>query len=167
MKTFAIAVLASLAWMVSPIALYAQAKGDKTTPATQMVKQFMKQLEKAELSSEQSSKISDLYIKVAKEVSAKRTDAGITAEVLKKRTEATKSARDAGKKGKEIQSAGEAAMNLSEAQKIVMTETEAALSKVRIEVGKMLKPEQLAKLSEQFQANLKEKTGNKKNKANK
>ena len=44
------------------------------------------------------------------------------------------------------------------------TETEAELSKVKIEIGKLLTPEQIAKLPEQAQSSLKEKAAGKKGK---
>jgi septation ring formation regulator EzrA len=165
MKTLALFALATIAFLFSPIPLEAQEKGGKGNPSAQMVKQFMKQLEKAELSEEQTSKIKELFGKVAKEVSAKRTEGGITAEMLKKRAEASKSARDAGKKAKEAKQEVDAAVALTDAQKTLMTDTEAMLSKVRIEIGKLLKPEQIAKLPEQLQGNFKEKDGSKKKKA--
>ena len=124
-----------------------------------MVTQFMKQLEKADLKAEESTKIQDMFQKVAKEVAAKREAGGITADMLKKRTEAGKLAKEEGKKGKESQAAVEAAMGLNEDQTKVFKETEEMLAKVRVEIGKMLTAEQIAKLPEQAQSSLKEKTG--------
>lgn len=154
---------------LSPWTAQAQEKGKgkkrNASPEQQMIDQFMKQLEKAELTEEQSTKIKELWTKVAKEVTKTRTEGGITAEILKKRAEATKEAREAGKKQKEVQEAVDKAMSLSDSQKKVMQETEAQLSKVRIEIGKLLKPEQIEKLPPQLKDNLKEKEGKKKKKA--
>jgi septation ring formation regulator EzrA len=164
MKKLLIALTALAAlFFVSGVSL-AQDKNGKGSQPAQMTKAFMKQLEKAELSSEQSDKIKELFTKAAKEVSTKRTEGGITAEILKKRMEAMKAAREAGKKGKEVQAAVEAAVTLTDAQKKLLTETDELLSKARIEVGKLLKPEQIAKLPDQFQASLKEKESGKKKK---
>jgi hypothetical protein len=162
MRNFVFSTLATLALFVSPLSLNAQEKGAKGDPATQMVKQFMKQLEKAELSSEQTTKVTDLFTKVAKDVSTKRTEAGITQEIMRKRAAASKEAKDAGKKGKEMQAAVEAAVVLTDAQKKLMVETDELLAKARVEVGKLLSPEQMKKLPEPFQTNLKEKAGKKK-----
>jgi Spy/CpxP family protein refolding chaperone len=43
-----------------------------------------------------------------------------------------------------------------------MAETDELLAKARVEVGKLLTPEQMKKLPEPFQTNLKEKEGKKK-----
>ena len=141
-------------------------KGKKgnASPEQQMIDQFMKQLEKAELTEEQSTKIKELWTKVAKEVTKTRTEGGITAEMMKKRAEATKEAREAGKKQKEVQEAVDKAMALSDEQKKMMLETEAQLSKVRLEIGKLLQPEQIEKLPPQLKENLMEKEGKKKKK---
>ena len=162
MRNFVFSTLATLALFVSPLSLNAQEKGRKADPATQMVKQFMKQLEKAELSGEQTTKVTELFTKVAKDVSTKRTEAGITQEIMRKRTAASKEAKEAGKKGKEMQAAVEAAVVLTEAQKKLMVETDELLAKARVEVGKLLTPEQMKKLPEPFQTNLKEKAVKKK-----
>ena len=169
MKKMLMALVAVSLVTLSPWTAQAQEKGKgkkgNVSPEQQMIDQFMKQLEKAELTEEQSTKIKELWTKVAKEVTKTRTEGGITAEILKKRTEATKEAREAGKKQKEVQEAVDKALALSEAQKKVMQETEAQLSKVRIEIGKLLKPEQIEKLPPQLKDNLKEKEGKKKKKA--
>lgn len=146
------------------LSLNAQEKGSrkKAGGADSLVTQFMKQLEKAELSAEQKAKVKEMYTKVATDVHAKRTASGITPELNKKRTDASKAAKEAGKKGKEIQESAIAAMGLTADQAKVYSETEESLRKVRIEAGKLLTPEQLAKLPEQVQASMKEKvSGNK------
>ncbi|MCF7963631.1 MAG: hypothetical protein K9M08_23060 [Pirellula sp.] len=162
MQNFVFSTLAAFALFVLPLPLKAQEKGRKADPATQMVKQFMKQLEKAELSGEQTTKVTELFTKVAKDVSTKRTEAGITQEIMRKRAAASKEAKEAGKKGKEMQAAVDGAVELTEAQKKLMAETDELLAKARIEVGKLLTPEQMKKLPEPFQTNLKEKAGKKK-----
>ena len=166
MKKSILSLLAVAAILVCSVTLNAQEKGGKKDPAKAMVTQFMKQLEKAELKEEATTKIKDMFEKVAKEVAAKRTQSGITADVLKKRTEASKAAKEAGKKGKEMQAAAEAAMGLTADQTKVFKETEDMLGKVRVEIGKLLTAEQLAKLPEQAQNAFKEKSGKRK-KANK
>jgi hypothetical protein len=169
MKKMIFALMAMAFLTLSPGFVQAQEKGKgkkgNASPEQQMIDQFMKQLEKAELTDDQSTKIKELWTKIAKEVTKARTEGGITAEILKKRAEATKEAREAGKKQKEVQEAVEKAMALNDAQKKVMQETEAQLSKVRIEIGKLLKPEQMEKLSPQLKDNLQEKEGKKKKKA--
>jgi hypothetical protein len=72
---------------------------------------------------------------------------------------ATKAAKEEGKKQREIQAAAEAAMGLTAEQLVVFKETEELLGKVRVEIGKMMTPEQMAKLPEQAQNSFKEKTG--------
>ena len=146
----------------SSLSLNAQEKGGKKDPAAVMVTQLIKQLEKAELTPDQTTKIKEIYTKVATEVSKKRTEGGITAEMLTKRTEAFKSMKDSGKKGKEQQDAVTAAMGLNADQKKLFEETEAVLNKARVEIGKLLTPEQLAKLPENSQRQMKEKTKGKK-----
>ncbi len=143
----------------------AQEKKAKGGLAASMVTQFVKQLEKAELTEEQMVKVKEIYTKAASEVAKLRTDGGITAEMMKKRIEAGKSAKESGKKGKEMQEAVAAAMGMNDEQKKLFTETEAMLAKARIEIGKLLTPEQTAKLPEQAQAQLKAKEGGKKSKA--
>lgn len=147
--------------------LTGQEKANKPIQSAQMVSAFMKQLEKAQLKDEQANQIKEMYTKVAKEVAAKRTEAGITSQMLKKRTDAAKEAREAGKKPKEVQAVVEAAVEFSESQKKVMTETDEVLQKVKIEIGKLLKPEQIEKLPTQLQNNLKEKPQGKKNRKDK
>ena len=159
MKNSILSLLVGGALLANSVSLNAQDKGDKKDPAKMMVTQFMKQLEKAELKAEESTKIQDMFQKVAKEVAAKREAGGITAEILKKRLDAGKAARAEGKKGKESQAAIEAAMGLNEDQAKVFKETEEMLAKVRVEIGKMLTAEQIAKLPDQAQNSLKERTG--------
>lgn len=166
MKKSILSLLAVAAILVNSASLNAQEKGGKKDPAKAMVTQFMKQLEKAELKDEETTKIKDMFEKVAKEVAAKRTQSGITADILKKRAEASKAAKEEGKKGKEIQAAAEAAMGLTADQTKVFKETEEMLGKVRVEIGKLMTAEQLAKLPEQVQTAFKEKSGKGK-KANK
>ncbi len=159
MKKFILSLISVAAILFHSVTLIAQDKGGKKDPAKMKVTQFMKQLEKAELKDEETTKIKDMFEKVAKEVAAKRTQSGITVDILKKRTEASKAAKENGKKGKEIQAAAEEAMGLTADQTKVFKETEEMLGKVRLEVGKLLTAEQLAKLPEQAQNAFKEKTG--------
>ena len=159
MKKSIFSLLVAGAILANSVSLNAQEKGDKKDPAKAMVTQFMKQLEKAELKDDESTKIKDMFQKVAKEVAAKREASGITADVLKKRTEASKKAKEDGKKGKETQALVEAAMGLNADQAKVFAETEEMLAKVRVEIGKVMTAEQLAKLPEHAQNSFKEKTG--------
>ena len=158
MKKSILSLLAVAAILVNSVSLNAQEKGGKKDPANAMVTQFMKQLEKAELKDEETTKIKDMFEKVAKEVAAKRAQSGITAEILKKRTEAAKKAKEDGKKGKDAQADVEAAMGLTADQTKVFKETEEMLGKVRVVIGKLLTAEQLAKLPEQAQNAFKEKS---------
>jgi hypothetical protein len=157
MKKSVLSLLIATAILFQSGITFAQEKGGKRSPSTAMISQFMKQLEKAELPEDMSAKVKETFAKVAEEVSSKRTAAGITAETLKKRTEAQKTAREEGKKPKEAQAAVEAAMGLTAEQSTVFKETESMLSKVRIEIGKMLTPEQMAKLPENARGGFKEK----------
>ena len=159
MKKFFLSLLAIAALLIHSITLNAQGKGDKKDPAKAMVTQFMKQLEKAELKDEETTKIREMYTKIATDVSTKRNAVGITTEILKKRADASKLAKEEGKKGKEIQTAAEAAMGLTADQSKVFKETEELIGKVRVEIGKLLTPEQLAKLPPQAQNAFKEKAG--------
>jgi phosphate-selective porin len=159
MKKSVFSLLIAAAVLIQSGVTSAQDKGGKKSPSAAMVTQFMKQLEKAELPEEMSAKVKETFAKVAEEVSSKRTAAGITAEMLKKRTEAQKAAKAEGKKPKEAQAAVEAAMGLTAEQSTVFKDTEAMLSKVRVEIGKMLTPEQIAKLPENAQGAFKEKAG--------
>lgn len=163
MKKSIFSLFAIAALLINSLSLNAQEKGNKKDPAKAMVTQFMKQLEKAELKDEESTKIKEMFSKVATDVAAKRKASGITADILKKRTDASKAAKEEGKKPKEIQAAAEAAMGLNADQTKVFKETEGLLGKVRVEIGKLLTPEQLAKLPNHAQNSFKEKTGNRKN----
>lgn len=163
MKKSFLSLLAIAALLIHSVSLNAQGKGGKKDPAKAMVTQFMKQLEKAELKDEEATKIREMFTLVATDVSTKRDASGITADILKKRADASKAAKDEGKKGKEIQAAAEAAMGLTADQTEVFRETEGLLGKVRVEIGKLLTPEQLAKLPPQAQNAFKEKTGKRKN----
>jgi len=164
MKNRILSVLALVAVIVAPFSLNAQEKGGKKDAAGALVTQFMKQLEKAELTADQTTKIKEMYTKVATEVAAKRTTGGVTAEMMKKRADAFKSTKEAGKKGKEQQEAVIAAMGMTPDQAKLFAETEETLRKVRVEIGKLLTPEQIAKLPEQAQSSLKEKAAGKKGK---
>lgn len=140
-------------------------KKGKADPAKAMVDQFMKNLEPAALKADQKTKIEDMFGKVAKEVAMKRTAAGITGEMVKKVQDARKEARDAGKKGKEVAKEVAEKVKLTEEQTKVMEETEADLATVKIEVGKLLSEEQMAKIDDnQFKSSLKAKGKGKKKK---
>jgi hypothetical protein len=160
-KFCSFAMVGLLMLSVSSFSFSQEKGGKKGGLEAQAVAQLMKSLEKAELTEEQSTKIKEMYLKVATEVVAKRKDAGITAEMMKKRQEASKAAREAGKKGKEMAEATLTAMGLTDDQKKVFSETEEALNKAKIEVGKLLSAEQMAKLPEQAQNSLKAKEGKK------
>ena len=158
MKKSILFFLAVAAILFSSASLNAQEKGREKDPANVMVTQFMKQLEKAELKEADAAKIKEMFAKVAKEVSTKRTESGITTEILTKRTDATKKNKEDGKKGKEAQAAVESAMGLTADQTKVFKETEEMLGKIKVEIGKLMTAEQLAKLPEQAQNSFKEKT---------
>jgi hypothetical protein len=164
MKSLLLAACSLFVLALSPAAAFSQEKGKRVGPAQQMVNQFMKQLEKAELTEEQTTKVKELMMKTAKDVVKMRTDAEITPEILKKRNDAGKAARDAGKKPKEVQEAIKAAVTLTDAQSKVLAEADAAVAKTKIEIGKLLKPEQIAKLPPMVQGSLKEKTPKKEKK---
>ena len=159
MKKSILFFLAVAAILFSSASLNAQEKGREKDPANVMVTQFMKQLEKAELKEAEATKIKEMFAKVAKEVSTKRSESGITGEILTKRTDATKKNKEDGKKGKEAQAAVESAMGLTADQTKVFKETEVMLGKVKVEIGKLMTAEQLAKLPEQAQNLFKEKSG--------
>lgn len=131
-------------------------KGAKADQETTMVNQFMKQLAPAELNQETSEKIKEMFAKTAKEVVAKRKQVGLTAAMLKARTDAAKKARDEGKKPKEVREIALNALNGTEEQKQALIDTEAMLSKTRIDIGKLLTEDQMGKLPKSLQANLKE-----------
>ncbi len=159
MKKSILSLLVATAILVQSVSLNAQEKGDKKDPAKNMVTQFMKQLEKAELKEEETNKIKDMFQKVAKDVAGKRTEVGITPEMMKKRADAQKSAKEDGKKGKDMQEAVETAMGMSADQTKVFKETEEMLAKVKVEIGKTMTADQIAKLPEQAQNAFKEKAG--------
>ncbi len=131
-------ILSLFAFVAIPASGQEKAKGAKGDPATQIVNQFLKQLEKAELNEEQTSKIKEVMTKAAKEAVAKRTEAGITKEVMKKRADATKAAKDSGKKVKELAAEVDAASGFTDEQKKEFAAAESIMSKARIEVGQML-----------------------------
>lgn len=160
-----IALLVGCFLVGASVSSNAQDKAGKKNVTTQMVAQFMKQLEKAELTAEQTTKVKELFTKAAEEVGSKRTAGGIPAETLKKKAEASKAAKEAGKKGKEMQEAVDASLGLNADQLKLFKETETILTKAKIEIGKLLTPEQIAKLPEQAQGAFKAKEGGKKAKA--
>jgi len=127
----------------------AKPKGKKQQGQMSMVDQFLKQLEPAALSDDQKGAIKEMMAAVQKDITAKRTEAGVTAEILKKRTTARKEGTEAGKKGAELKKHVEAALGLSEDQLKVLDETEKALTKAKQEAGKKLTDDQIAKLPEQ------------------
>jgi len=159
MKKSVVSLLVAAAILFQSGSLTAQEKGGKKDPSAAMVTQFMKQLEKAELPEEMSSKVKETFTKVVTEVKTKRMESGITGDMIKKRDDAMKTAKEEGKNQKEAQAAADAAMGLTAEQTTVYKETVAMLAKVRVEIGKMMTPEQMAKLPEQAQAAFKEKTG--------
>lgn len=131
-------------------------KGAKVDQETAMVNQFLKQLEPAELGSETTQKIKEIFSKTAKEVVAKRKEAMLTPKMLLSRNEASKKAREEGKRPKEVREIGLNAMNATDEQKKVLLQTEEMLAKTRVEIGKLLTEDQKGKLPKQLQANLKE-----------
>lgn len=141
-------------------------KKGKADPAKAMVDQFMKNLEPAGLKADQKEKIEEMFGKVAKEVATKRSEAGITSDLLKKYADARKEAREAGTKQKEVAKEAAAKIKLTENQAKCMNDTDAALTAVKIEVGKLLSEEQMGKIDDpQFKASLQQKGKNKKKKA--
>ena len=72
MKKSILSLIIISAVLFSSVSLNAQEKGDKKDPSKAMVTQFMKQLDKAELKEEETTKIKEMFSKVAKEVAAKR-----------------------------------------------------------------------------------------------
>jgi len=155
-------LLLSCLWVSSSVissvavAQEAPAKKDARSPETAMVNQFLKQFEKAELPAETTEKIKAMFSQTAKEVMAKRKEAGLTPQMLKLRTEAGNKAREEGKKPKEVRELALAAMNATEDQKRVLLDTEDRLAKTKIEIGKLLTDAQKEKLPKQLQNNLKE-----------
>ena len=125
-------------FVLTPISVSAQDNpGKKKGPnpanqAKQMVAQFMKQLEKAELTETQTTKITELMTKVAEKVAKQRLEADLTPEIMKKRTEAGKAAREAGKKPREVKAEIDAAVTLTAKQKETLETTEADLAKVKV-----------------------------------
>lgn len=159
MKSFILATLAVVVAFSASLSLNAQEKGGKKDPVATMVAQIIKQLEKAELTADQTTKIKEIYTKAAKEVSTKRTEAGITDEMLKKQVEAFKAAKESGKKMKNDEVI--ASMGMKAEQTKIFTETQAILTKAKIEIGKLLSPEQIAKLPEAAQNAFKERAAGK------
>jgi hypothetical protein len=163
-KLLVVALLLSVcAWFTPPAS--AQEKKAKGGAAGMMMSQLLKALEKAELTEEQTLKIKERYMKVATEVDKLRTDAGISPDIVKKRVEAAKAAKDSGKKAKEMQESLFEAMGLTDDQKKVFIESEEKINKAKMEIGKMLSEEQMAKLPAQVQAQFKVREGGKKAKA--
>jgi hypothetical protein len=111
--------------------------------------QFIKQLEPAGLSEDQIASIKKLMTSVADDVAAKREKAGITAQIMRKRGEARKAGTEAGKKGADLKKYVEETLGLTDDQKSVVDETEKAMTKVKLEAGKLLTKEQLEKLPAQ------------------
>ncbi len=123
-------------------------KGKKQAPLS-IVEQFLKALEPAELKDDQKEAIKSMMSEVQKDVVGKREAAGIKAEVLRKRAAARKEGTEAGKKGAELKKHVEDALGLSADQLKVLDETEKALTKAKLEAGKKLSADQIAKLPEQ------------------
>jgi hypothetical protein len=123
-------------------------------PAKGMIEIFTKNLGPASLTQEQSSKIDAIFGKAAREIVAKRQEAGMTPKMLRDRQQARKNATDEGKKGKELASAVDAAVPLTDSQKKVLEETELQLAKARYEFSKLLSADQIAKLQDPFKKNL-------------
>ncbi len=150
--SLALALLTSSAAFAQDAAKKAgKKKGD---PAKQMVANFLKGLEPAELSEDQKKEVEELFTKTAKEVVAKRKEAELPADIYKQRTEATKEAREAGMKGEELKKAIDAKIGLNEEQAKCWTETTKMLEKTKLAVGKLLKEEQLAKLEGPLKSSL-------------
>jgi hypothetical protein len=139
----------SMSVAVANEAAQEKGKGKKQQAALSIVDQFLKALEPAELKDDQKEAIKSMMAEVQKDVVAKREAAGIKAEVLRKRAAARKEGSDAGKKGAELKQHVEAALGLSADQLKVLDETEKALSKAKLEAGKKLTADQIAKLPEQ------------------
>lgn len=126
-----------------------------------MVATLLKGLEPAALTVEQKQKIEELYTKVAKEVSAKRKEVKMPANIVKKRADATKEAKEAGKKGKALEAAVAEKLALTKEQADCWQETSEMLAKAKIAVGKMLTEEQLAKIENPLKNAITGKTGGK------
>lgn len=129
-----------------------KAKGPKGAkgPAAAM----MGKLSAVELTPEQKDKLE----KAANELNStmvKLRDEGLTPELNKQKAAAMKKAREEGKKGKDAEAAAAAALNLTDAQKTAMKSAGAAQAKFQKTVAEMLTDDQIAKLPEQLQAQLK------------
>ncbi|MCA9193256.1 MAG: hypothetical protein KDB03_15905 [Planctomycetales bacterium] len=120
--------------------------GKDGNQAQRMVATLLKNLEPAGLNAEQKQKIEELYSKVAKDVSSKRKEAKIPNDVFKKRQAASEEAKAAGKKGKALQEAVNKAIGLSDEQVKIWNETNEAMAKAKLEVGKLLTAEQIDKV---------------------
>lgn len=116
-----------------------------------MLKQNLKAFDDASLSQEQHTKAEEVLGKALKEVVIKRDAVKITQELQKKQAAAVKEARESGKKGKAQADTAFAAAGFNEEQIKVFKETQEIVTKAKKEIGKALKPEQIAKLPEQLQ----------------
>ena len=156
-----LSLFALVGLLVTSVGAQEKKKGEKKKggdPAKTIVNTFMKNLEPAELSAEQKTKIEDIIGKAAKEAVEKRSAANISNSMAQKRTKATKEERDAGKKGADLKKAVAEKLGLTEAQIKTMDETDAIIAKAKVEAGKLLTEEQMGKLKDdQFKASLKEK----------
>ncbi|MEZ6133646.1 MAG: hypothetical protein R3C53_01930 [Pirellulaceae bacterium] len=121
-------------------------KKGKGDPVEQMVNNFVKSLEAAELTEDQTKEIKELYTKTAKEVVALRKEAEIPGNIFKKRAEASKEAKGSGKKGEELEAAINEKLGLNEKQVKAWKESMEMVGKAKLAVGKLLKKEQLEKI---------------------
>lgn len=161
---FLVAALACFAICLSGAA-FGQEKGKGKAGADaskRMVTTFLKQLEPAQLTAEQKTKVEEIFSKAAKSSLEKRTEAGITAEVFNKRTKVAKEVRESGKKGDEAKKAIAEKLGLTEEQAKALTAADQIVSKAKLEIGKLLSEEQLAKLEDQVKTSVTPKTKGKK-----
>ena len=130
----------------------AKKKRRATNPRNNMVTAVMKQLEKAELTDEQKTKIQELAKKSMAQLKEARQAAGITPELMKKRAAAMKELRETGEKKKLVELTAEAnkKAGVTEQQAEVFKKSNAARAALIKSAVALLSDEQKEKLPKQL-----------------
>jgi Spy/CpxP family protein refolding chaperone len=129
----------------------AKGKGAKGKTASAAM---VEKLAAVELTDEQKSKLAELSTELDGAIATLK-EAGFTQELQKKKADAMKKAREEGKKGKGVEAEVLASLNLTAEQQELLKKAGAAQAKFQKGVATILTDEQIAKLPEADQQNLK------------
>ncbi len=126
----------------------------KNSPETQMIEGFLKQLAPAELDEAMQIEVRKKFTEAVSKIIAEREKVGFPKDFNKRRSEIQKVGREEGIKPAAMRKYLVQKLELTEEQAACLKETDMLLAKAKVEIGKMLSEEQIAKLESPFKNSL-------------